>query len=175
MKKYLLTAVVISLLFLNACASSVARVDPKSDYKYAGQKFQSVNVSLSDKAKKDLADNQKFDVDELKTVLLRTLESKGLLQNPSEHNLNVTITEVRVRGTFTAIFFGFMAGADHVSGLVSIVDAANNTQHTFVSKASWALGGIAGGQDKSRLTWMYEKFSEITADEILGLETNAKK
>lgn len=175
MKKSNLMVGLTTLLFLGACASSIERVDPKVSYKYEGQKFQSVEITVSDKAKKDLADNPKFDLVEFKNVLMRTLESKGLLQNSSDHNLNVLITDVRVRGTFTAIFWGFMAGADYVNGLVTIVDSANQSKHKFVSKASWALGGLGGGQDRSRLEWMYEKFSENTADEILGLKTSQKK
>lgn len=175
MKKQYLAAGIIALIFLSACSSSVERANPKSDYRYEGQRFQSVDVTFSDKGKKELADNIKFDPSELQSVLMRVLETKGLLQKPSDYKLNVVINDVRVRGTFTAMFFGFMAGADYVGGQVAMLDSLDKPVHSFASKASWALGGWGGGQDSARLNWLYEKFAEITADEILGLTKNQAK
>jgi hypothetical protein len=31
-----------------------------------------------------------------------------------------------------------------------------------------ALGGFAGGQDGTRMNWLYERFAELTAQEIRG-------
>lgn len=52
---------IILICLLGACASSIQRSDPNSNYVYSGEKFQSVEVVLSEKGKKELADNLKFD------------------------------------------------------------------------------------------------------------------
>jgi hypothetical protein len=39
--------------------------------------------------------------------------------------------------------------------------------HTFDVSASYALGGFAG-MNETRMSWLFEKFSELTVDEIIG-------
>jgi hypothetical protein len=40
--------------------------------------------------------------------------------------------------------------------------------NSFEVSASYALGGLAGGQDDARLSWLYEKFAELASKEITG-------
>jgi Domain of unknown function (DUF4410) len=163
------------ICLLSSCASSVQRSDSASNYVYSGEKFQSVEVVLSEKGKKELADNLKFDPAELHLQIARRMEEKGLIQNPSENRVRVEITDIRIRGTFVAIMLGIFAGADYVNGKVSVLDASGRPKHEFVSKASWALGGWGGGQDSSRLPWIYEKFAVVTVDEIMGVRKETGK
>jgi Domain of unknown function (DUF4410) len=163
------------ICLLGACASSVQRSDSTSNYVYSGEKFQSVEVVLSEKGKKELADNLKFDPAELQLQIARLMEAKGLIQDPSENRVRVEITDIRIRGTFVAIMIGIFAGADYVNGKVSVLDSSGRPKHEFVSKASWALGGWGGGQDTARLTWIYEKFAEVTVDEIMGVRKDKAK
>ena len=166
---------IILICLLGACASSVQRSDPTSNYVYSDEKFQSVEVVLSEKGKKELADNLKFDPAELQLQIARLMEEKELIHDPSENRVRVEITDIRIRGRFVAIMVGIFAGADYVNGKVSVLDSSGKSKHEFVSKASWALGGWGGGQDKSRLTWIYEKFAEVTVDEIMGVRKDKAK
>lgn len=36
----------------------------------------------------------------------------------------------------------------------------------FVVSSCYALGGLAGGQDSMRMSWLYEKFAEETVKEL---------
>jgi hypothetical protein len=62
--------------------------------------------------------------------------------------------------------FGFMAGDDHVTGQVRVLDPAGRALRSFEVKASYALGGLAGGQDGARLGWLYDKFADMAAEEL---------
>ena len=77
-------------------------------------------------------------------------------------HLNVEVNDIRVRSSFTAVMFGFMAGNDHVNGTVTLADADNRQIDHFKVSASYALGGIAGGMDDTRMNWLYETFTEKT-------------
>lgn len=77
-------------------------------------------------------------------------------------HLNVEITGIRVRSNFSAVMFGFMAGSDYVDGTVSLVDAEHYRVDRFKVYASYAFGGLAGGQDEARMRWLSEKFVEKT-------------
>lgn len=80
----------------------------------------------------------------------------------------VTVTSVRARSNFTAVMFGFMAGDDHIVGDV-VVQAANGSElQRFSVSASYALGGLAGGQDSARMNWLYESFAERMTEELTG-------
>ena len=55
-----------------------------------------------------------------------------------------------------------------IVGDVVILDGANQPIYRFEVTASYALGGFAGGQDSARMNWLYERFAELTAQEIRG-------
>ncbi len=76
-------------------------------------------------------------------------------------HLNVEVTGIRVRSSFSAVMFGFMAGSDYVDSTVTFADADNHPVDHFKVSASYALGGIAG-IDSMRMDWLYEKFTEKT-------------
>jgi len=90
-------------------------------------------------------------------VVKQKFEESGLMNAASEYSVHIAVTDLRTRSTFTAIMFGFMAGNDHIVGTVTITDNSNRTLKSFEISASYALGGLAGGQDSMRMNWLYEK------------------
>lgn len=111
-------------------------------------------------------DNPQFSRDELANYLRRRLEAKGLLAPAATHKVQVVITDIRVRSAVVAVLLGFMAGDDHVTGRVQVLDPSGKPLRSFEVKASYALGGWAGGQDGMRMNWMYDKFSELATAEL---------
>ena len=79
--------------------------------------------------------------------------------------------DFRVRSNFTAVMFGFMAGNDSITGDVVLRDAAGKELNRFEVSASYALGGLAGGMDDARMGWLYEKFAELTVENLGGPES----
>lgn len=169
MKKLVVLAVAASLL--GGCASSVKRIDLVD-----GQQIQSANyrtekginkvtLELNSVAKEKLVENLKFNPDQLRSIIVRGLEARNVIRSEGDYTVDVVITDIRVRSSFAAVAFGFMAGADSVKGTVTVHDQNHNPVKSFEVEASYALGGI-GGLDDSRMNWLYEKFSEKTLKEL---------
>ncbi|UQN72521.1 DUF4410 domain-containing protein [Burkholderia multivorans] len=161
----------ITIGFLSGCASSVTRdasstatAPVTASTAHFGTKPVIVNVTLDDTAREELKDNLKFDAKKLQEKLETALDARKLLakaDSPDAMHLNVEVTGIRVRSSFSAVMFGFMAGNDHVNGTVTLADADNRPVDRFKVSASYALGGIAG-IDSMRMDWLYEKFTEQT-------------
>ena len=161
----------VTIGFLSGCASSVTRDTSNSagapvtaSTIHFGTKPVIVKVTLDDTAREELKDNLKFDAKKLQEKIESALDARKLLakaDSPDAMHLNVEVTGVRVRSSFSAVMFGFMAGNDHVNGTVTLVDADNHPVDRFKVSASYALGGIAG-IDSMRMDWLYEKFTEKT-------------
>lgn len=47
-----------------------------------------------------------------------------------------------------------------------LTDTTGKEIDRFEVSVSYALGGIAGGQDSARMSWLYEKFAEETVKEL---------
>lgn len=161
--------VAMCLVVLAGCASSVQR-DASEPAGIAGTavKVKSVSVSLSPEAQKLVADNAKFDPDKLLATVRRMVEARGLVSDAGAGNLDITVTDFRVRSSFTAVMFGVMAGTDSLAGDVVVKDASGKPLRKFKVSASYGLGGLAGGQDDVRLGWLYEKFGEHVSNELAG-------
>ncbi|MBJ9963436.1 DUF4410 domain-containing protein [Burkholderia seminalis] len=162
----------VTIGFLSGCASSVTRdaSDPTgaavtaSTTKF-GTKPVIVKVMLDNAAQEALKDNLKFDAKKLQEKIESALDARKLLakaDSTDAMHLNVEVNGIRVRSSFSAVMFGFMAGNDHVDGTVTLLDADNHPIDRFKVSASYALGGIAGGMDDTRMNWLYEKFTEKT-------------
>jgi hypothetical protein len=67
-----------------------------------------------------------------------------------------------------------MAGDDHIIGKVSLIGENGNPVHTFDVPASYALGGLAG-MNETLMSWLFEKFSELTVAAIRGEKIPAKE
>jgi len=170
-----IASLIIAAALLGGCASGVTRMDaPTSAGASAAPAVaitdvKAVNLYLSDDAKKLVGDNMKFNPDTLKSTVERTLGARNLVKADSAQTLDIEITSFRTRSNFTAIMFGFMAGNDNVEGVVTVKDAAGKVLKKAKVSASYALGGIGGGQDDARMSWLYEEFAKHTAAEIQPL------
>ena len=154
------------LVLLTGCAATV-----KQDARVYGdvsrlEGVTQVVASLSPDAAKQQVDNPQFNREELALRLRHRLEAKGLTAPSATHRVEIVVTDIRVRGAFAAIVLGFMAGDDHVTGRVRVLDPAGRALRSFEIHATYAFGGVAGGQDGVRMNWMYDKFSELAAAEL---------
>ncbi len=166
-----LIAVVASAFILGGCASGVTRAPSASMERSvpAYNQFSAVSLSMTSEAREKAVDNLKFNPDELLSHVKRALDARSLINVSSDKplpRLEVVIRDMRVRSNFSAIMWGFMAGADSIQGDIVLSDAAGREIDRFEVSASYALGGIAGGQDSTRMSWLYEKFAEETVKEL---------
>jgi hypothetical protein len=163
------------LTALAGCASGVTVPDQHRDTKPEVRALRDYTVELSPHVKEQLPDNIKFDVAALTRAIDRSFAAHNLVATDGEFRLKIVVTDIRVRSTFSAMMWGFMAGDDHVNGdgFVSRVDG-DSSMHEFKIKTSYALGGLAGGQDSTRMDWIYEEFAKKLA-EYLVQKRDAKK
>ncbi len=171
---YALTMFLLATV-LAGCASGVKRaedVTKRHAYFAGGGKLATtVTSSMSTNAREQLADNIKFDQGKLLAIVKRTLDAKGLLAktpNAELPTIEIVITDIRVRSNFSAVMWGFMAGDDHVNGDVIARDKDGRELQRFQVSASYALGGLAGGQDDARTSWLYETFAKEMLKELTG-------
>lgn len=158
----------ICILALSACASQVTRSDAPTAAKEPIRALSSFEVTMSPAGSAQLAENLKFDVEALRAMIQRTLEARKMLAADGDFQMTVLVEDIRVRSTFNAIMWGFMAGDDHLNGTVTLRRGEGNALGSFGVKTSWALGGFAGGQDSARLSWLYEEFAKKLADELIA-------
>lgn len=165
------TVALLAAAFLAGCASGVVREAPPAGL--AAQPIVrtpvgKVTLSLSPEAQKAAAENIKFNQDQLLATVRRGLEGNGLLLASAGESAEIILKSFRVRGTFSAVMWGVMAGTDNVTGDVIVRDASGKQLRKFTVDASYGLGGLAGGMDDTRLSWLYEKFAEHTVNELAG-------
>lgn len=173
----LLAVLLVVVAQVAGCASGVKRADV-ADHRNAyfageGKRAGAITLSLSKQAQGQIADNLKFDQERLLATVRRALEAKGLLAKQPDGTLpaiEIVVTEVRVRSNFSAVMWGFLAGSDSVAGDVIVKDVGGKELQRFAVSASYALGGIAGGQDDARLGWLYETFAKHTVEELTGVK-----
>jgi hypothetical protein len=153
-------------ILLAGCAGTI-----KQDHRFQGDVSRLEGVSqvvalMSPDAAKLQADNPQFNREELAARLRTRLESRNLTAPAATHRVEIVVTDIRVRGAFAAIMFGFMAGNDHVTGHVRVQDPTGRTLRSFEINANYAFGGVAGGQDSVRMSWLYDKFADLAAEEL---------
>lgn len=170
MNKQLISTVAVVFL-LAGCASGVTRAPASVAQKPAAPaytQFSAVSLSMTSDAKAKALDNLKFDPNRLLDHVRRALEAKALIASGDVAlpKLEVVVTSMRVRSNFSAVMWGFMAGADSIEGDIVLTDASGKEVDRFAVSASYALGGLAGGQDDARMGWLYEKFAEETVKEL---------
>lgn len=155
---------------LTGCAGTVQREGGKTAApgSMLGLSYNRVELALTEDARKLQADNPQFSTKELGRYIETRLDANNLLRSDAPYRINITIEDFRVRSAVSAVLLGILAGTDSMSGRVQIVDAAGRQLHAFKVNASYGLGGWGGGQDSMRMNWMYEKFAELTLNELTG-------
>lgn len=168
-------ALVVLAGVLGGCASGVKRADDpgkrQAVFSREGAVARDVTLSLDKSAQAQLAENLKFDRNRLLSMVKQALDSKNLLAKTPAAGLpivEIIITDIRVRSNFTAIMFGFMAGEDRIAGEVIVRDGGGTELQRFAVTVSYALGGLAGGQDDARMGWLYESFAKELVTELTG-------
>jgi len=169
MRRLKFVLLLISIAAVAGCSTQVTRPKAASMLQPEVKALHGFTVEMSPEAKEQLADNIKFDRDEFSAMLERTLSARDLVADNGDFYLKVVVKDIRVRSTFNAMMWGFMAGDDHLKGDAIIMDREDDPVYTFGVDASYALGGIAGGQDSARINWLYEQFAEKVADELVSL------
>jgi hypothetical protein len=167
--------IVVLVAALAGCAAGVKRHDDpaKREAYFAGggKVAREVTVAIADGAKTSLADNPGFDREQLLAAIRRVLDEKGVLAKAGDASLptiEIVVTGVRVRSTFSAVMFGFMAGQDMIAGDVIARDAGGKEVQRFQVSAEYALGGFGGGQEAMRMGWLYDSFANEVHKELTG-------
>lgn len=159
------------LALLGGCASNVTRHADTNGTHYVqdSETVTSIAVTYSDAGKNDLADNVQFNGNELVTRLKNVLSGERFYTEGSgSDSLEVQITAIRVRSTFNAVMWGFMAGSDNVTGEVFLRDPQGRVVNHFQVHAGYALGGLGGGWEGERMGWLYDKFAQLTVANLTG-------
>ena len=163
------------LLLMAACSSGVTRDSnldlTQAQFATADRKAGQVAISLTADAQKELVDNLKFDEEKLLYTVRRALEVKGVLtkdSDPALPSIEISVTDIRVRSNVAAVLLGFMAGDDRIKGDVIVYSPEHRELQRFGVSASYALGGLAGGQDEARMGWLYESFAKRVVEELTG-------
>jgi hypothetical protein len=182
MKTYWNTIPVVAAILaavLAGCASGVKHADDtaKREAYFAGggKVAREVTLSLDKNAQAQLSSELKFDQGRLLSTVRQALDARGLLAkspDPSQPGIEIVVTDIRVRSKFSAVMFGFMAGDDRIVGDVIARDHSGKELQRFTVTASYALGGFAGGQDETRMRWLYETFAKELVNEITGAARN---
>lgn len=155
---------------LVGCASGVTRqTGNTAPPQVTTERIGKVVVSLSPEAQKKLVDNPGFSTEQLASVIKSRIGDRNMIDGASAAALDVEVTDLRVRSTAAAVLFGFMAGSDNLSGNVRL-HGPNGDSTPFSVNASYALGGLAGGQDGTRMGWLYAEFAKLVATELYGEE-----
>ncbi len=107
-----------------------------------------------------------FDPARLKEAIRYSLDFDHMFARPGQSGLtmDVVVTRVRVRSEGNAIWWGPMAGNDAVDGEVVVKDVTGKVLDKFAVKVTYAFGGLAGGDDDTRVGYLYDAF----ADEVVG-------
>ena len=160
--------VLLCTLLLAACAGTIQRESGAGARRVQGASYSGVEIVLNDEARRAQGDNPLFNARELGEYVRKQLDAHELLNAQGTHRVEVTIEHMRVRSAAAAVILGIMAGADSIDGYVRVYDANGRQVHGYKVNASYALGGLAGGQDTTRLGWLYAKFAELTVAELAG-------
>ena len=163
-------AMALLIATLAGCAAQVTRPPEAATTREPVRALTSFEIEISPACKASMAnaETQKFDPAALRAVIQRTLDGAKLLSPDGDFKLTVTIDQLRVRGTFNAIMFGFMAGADQLNGTAKLTRLDDRPVGDFKVETTYALGGLAGGLDSTRISWLYEEFAKVLTTELVA-------
>jgi outer membrane murein-binding lipoprotein Lpp len=168
-KTILIILSLVTTLSLSACSSSVKRNNSNSSINSSlRSEVNEVTINFTDEVKTKIKNINSFNIIKFNEGIIEKLDSSGLLNASSQKTLEIEIDSIRIRSAFSAVMFGFMAGADHISGNIIIKNKSQHVIGEYEISASYALGGLAGGQNETRINWMSNRFSELTAETLSG-------
>jgi hypothetical protein len=151
---------------LGGCASGVSRKAGELPSTLSNRAVTSVQINLTDEAKKLVTDNPTFSVTALKNAIEDQLKALDLIKPNSAQTLEINIKSFRARSAFAAIAFGIFAGNDNVIGQMNVIDSSGKVLKSVEINASYALGGLGGGLTDVRMGWLYGEFASLTAQEL---------
>ena len=168
-------ALCAQVLFCSGCASGYTRGSGQRAATAlgvsSGNPLSAVSVELSPNVKEKLKDSVRFDQQALLRSVVLALSNRQLLGTEKRKGvpvLEILVTQVRVRNSFNAIMWGAMSGHDCIRGDLTVRDATGGIIDQFHIDASYALGGWAGGQDSTRMTWLYDAFAKQVVKVLTG-------
>lgn len=155
----------ISASLMMSCAYNTKNYDNDVDYKEP-IKAEKLEVSLTAAVEQKLKDNTAFHEADMEKTLRTRLASAGYLKAGEKNTIHVTITNIRTRSSFNAFVFSGLAGADMICGDVLVTDPSGKTLRSFEISVAYALGGWGTSVDIVRMTWLYDKFSDLIVQEL---------
>ena len=130
-----------------------------------------VSISLTDDAKLKQEDNSGFSKEGLLASIKAALVKNELFSDKGNNlSLDVVVTDFRMRSTFSAMTFGFLAGNDSISGDAALKDKSGKEVDKFGVNTSYAMGGLLGGIDDVRTGWLYDAFANEVVKEVSGVK-----
>jgi hypothetical protein len=161
-----LLAVIGFAAIMVGCASGVNRKVGEAAVVLTNKTVTTVQISLTDDAKKLVADNATFSVTALKNSIEDQLKALDLIKSTAGQTMDISVKSFRARSAFAAIAFGVMSGNDNIVGEMIIKDATGKVLKSVEINASYALGGLAGGMTDTRMGWLYGEFAKLAAQEL---------
>src|SRR5436305_15144377 len=99
-------AALVGIVVLGGCAATVTRGQRPADDAPRITGVSQVSATLSAEAVKQQPDNAAFNREELAGRLRQRLLAKGLTARDAPGRIEILVTDIRVRGAFSAIMFG---------------------------------------------------------------------
>ena len=171
----LVVALGCQVLLFSGCSSGYTRPigqQPATAFKVSNQNpISGVTVAVAPEVQAKLKDSLKFDQQALARAVELALSNRQLLNAQKKEGavvMQITVTHVRVRNTFSAVMWGAMSGNDSIKGDVVVKDANGGVVDQFHVDTAYALGGYAGGQDSMRMNWLYEAFAKQVVRALTG-------
>ncbi len=160
----------LALILITGCSGNIKRTNNINIVKNIT--LSSLDVSESSKVQKELGVGSVFNIVTLHNTIETRFQKAGLKDINSQYHIKILINDVRYRSSITAVFFGFLAGNDHINGHAIINDNEGNVVNEFDVNTFYAFGGIAGGvaamNDSNRMGWLYERFAELVLEGVVG-------
>lgn len=156
----------ISSTLMMSCAYNTKNYDDVGvDYR-GPVKAEKLELTLTPEVEQKLKDNTAFHESDMKKTLNTRLAAAGYLKPGEKNTIEVTVTNIRTRSSFNAFVFSGLAGADMICGDVVVTDPSGKTIRSFEVSVAYALGGWGTSVDIVRMTWLYDKFSDLIVEEL---------
>lgn len=155
------TLLVLFLSLLSACAGTATLSKEYADYRYAGQKFRDIAVTLNSEAQEKHKDNQNFSAAELTKKIRDVFQERAIFDDNATHRVEVLVTDMRLRSTATALI-GMFGGEERILATVSLKDGSGSTFAVFDVVSVLPGGGIG------HVAVLYDHFARTVAQGVLN-------